>query len=126
MSLSNASVLVCDDSILARKQLKDVISAFSPDVTIKEAANGQEAIDAYKELNPSLVFLDIVMPVKDGIAAVQEIITYDPDADIVIVSSTGTQTQLKNAIEAGAKDFIQKPFSDTQVTKVLAKHLGEE
>ena len=126
MSSMKANVLVCDDSILARKQLKDVIAAFSPDITIKEAANGQEAIDIYKSLNPDIVFLDIVMPVKDGIAAVQEIMEYDEDADIIIVSSTGTQTQLKNAIEAGAKDFIQKPFSDVQVTKVLEKHLGEE
>jgi two-component system chemotaxis response regulator CheY len=126
MSLSNVSILVCDDSILARKQLKDVISAFSNEITIKEAANGQEAIDIYKKLNPNMVFLDIVMPVKDGISAVQEIMEYDDEADIIIVSSTGTQAQLKNAIEAGAKDFIQKPFSDTQVSKVLKNHLGEE
>ena len=66
------------------------------------------------------------MPVKDGISAVQEIIDYDSDAEIIIVSSTGTQTQLKNAIEAGARDFIQKPFSDAQVNKVLKNHLGEE
>lgn len=126
MSLSNVSILVCDDSILARKQLKDVISTFSNEITIKEAANGQEAVDIYKKLNPNMVFLDIVMPVKDGISAVQEIMEYDDDADIIIVSSTGTQAQLKNAIEAGAKDFIQKPFSDTQVNKVLKNHLGEE
>ena len=126
MSLSNVSILVCDDSILARKQLKDVISTFSNEITIKEAANGQEAVDIYKKLNPNMVFLDIVMPVKDGISAVQEIMEYDDDADIIIVSSTGTQAQLKNAIEAGAKDFIQKPFSDTQVNTVLKNHLGEE
>ncbi|MBQ1902379.1 MAG: response regulator [Lachnospiraceae bacterium] len=126
MSLSNVSILVCDDSILARKQLKDVISSFSQEITIKEAANGQEAVDLYKQINPDLIFLDIVMPVKDGISAVQEIIDYDSDAEIIIVSSTGTQTQLKNAIEAGARDFIQKPFSDAQVNKVLKNHLGEE
>ena len=126
MSLSNVSILVCDDSILARKQLKDVISSFSQEITIKEAANGQEAVDLYKQINPDLIFLDIVMPVKDGISAVQEIIDYDSDAEIIIVSSTGTQTQLKNAIEAGARDFIQKPFSDAQVNKVSKNHLGEE
>ncbi len=123
MELKDTTILICDDSILARKQLKDVIEVFSTDITFAEASNGQEAIDKYKEVNPDLVFLDIVMPVKDGNAAVQGIIEYDKDADIVIVSSVGTQSQLKSAIEAGAKDFVQKPISEEQVLKVLSSHL---
>lgn len=123
MELKDTTILICDDSILARKQLKDVIEIFSTDITFAEASNGQEAIDKYKEVNPDLVFLDIVMPVKDGNAAVQGIIEYDKDADIVIVSSVGTQSQLKSAIEAGAKDFVQKPISEEQVLKVLSSHL---
>ncbi len=124
MSESKFTVLISDDSILARKQLKDVIAKVAPDALIEDAKNGQEAIDKFKELHPNLVFLDIVMPVKDGITAVKEIIEYDEDADIIIVSSTGTQTQLKNAIEAGAKDFIQKPFTPDQVEKVIRAHIG--
>ncbi|MBQ1547956.1 MAG: response regulator [Lachnospiraceae bacterium] len=124
MSESKFTVLISDDSILARKQLKDVITKVAPDALIEDAKNGQEAIDKFKELHPNLVFLDIVMPVKDGITAVKEIIEYDEDADIIIVSSTGTQTQLKNAIEAGAKDFIQKPFTPDQVEKVIRAHIG--
>lgn len=123
MDLKDTTILICDDSILARKQLKDVIEVFSSDITFAEAANGQEAIDKYKEVKPDLVFLDIVMPVKDGNAAVQGIIEFDKDADIIIVSSVGTQSQLKSAIEAGAKDFIQKPISEEQVLKVLSSHL---
>lgn len=71
-----------------------------------------------------MVFLDIVMPLKDGIAATKEIISADPDATIIIVSSVGTQMQLKKAIEAGAKDFIQKPISQPQVDRLIEVHLG--
>ena len=124
MSGSKFTVLVSDDSILARKQLKDAINKVIPDAVVEDAKNGQEAVDKFKECHPNLIFLDIVMPVKDGITAVKEIIEYDEDADIIIVSSTGTQTQLKNAIEAGAKDFIQKPFTSDQIEKVLRAHLG--
>ncbi len=118
------SVLISDDSILARKQLKDVISKRIPDVSFIEAANGQEAIDKYKESNPDMVFLDIVMPIKDGIEATKGIIEVNPKADIIIVSSVGTKMQLKAAIEAGARDFIQKPMNPIQVESVLESHLG--
>ena len=126
MTASDTTILICDDSILARKQLSDAILASFPSVKIIEANNGQEAIDVYGKVHPSIVFLDIVMPVKDGIAAVREIIAQDPKADIIIVSSIGTQNQLKDAIESGARDFIQKPFSEAQVKKVLGLHIGEE
>lgn len=118
MLLENAKILIGDDSILARKQLKDVLASLGCTNFI-DAANGQEAIDKYKTEKPDLVFLDIVMPVKDGIAAVTEICETDKDADIIIVSSVGTQTQLKQAIEAGAKDFIQKPLNTDQVEGII-------
>ena len=118
------TILVSDDSILARKQLKDVILRHSPDVTFVEASNGQEAIDLYHETHPDMVFLDIVMPKKDGIEATKGIIAIDDKADIIIVSSVGTKMQLKAAIEAGARDFIQKPMNPSQVESVLESHLG--
>lgn len=118
MTLDNAKILIGDDSILARKQLKDVILSLGTP-TFFEASNGQDSIDVYKRESPDLVFLDIVMPVKDGNAAIREIREYDPNADIIIVSSVGTQSQLKAAIEAGAKDFIQKPLSADQVKRAL-------
>lgn len=117
-------ILVSDDSILARKQLKDVISKHTPDVTFVEASNGQEAIDLFREERPDMVFLDIVMPIKDGIEATRGIIEIDRSADIIIVSSVGTKMQLKAAIEAGARDFIQKPMNPAQVENVLESHLG--
>lgn len=118
MNLNNVKILIGDDSILARKQLKDVLSSFGASNFI-EASNGQDAIDKYLEESPSLIFLDIVMPVKDGITAINEIIAHDPHADIIVVSSVGTQGQLKAAIEAGAHDFIQKPIHNEQVESIL-------
>ena len=106
MRLDNAKILISDDSILARKQLKDFISKYGTP-TFFEASNGQDAIDIYKKEKPDLSFLDIVMPVKDGNAAIREIIDFDKDAEILIVSSVG------------AKDFIQKPLNPEQLHSIL-------
>lgn len=119
--LDNFKVLICDDSILARKQLKDIVSS-SGNPTFIEATDGQDAIDKYKENNPDVVFLDIVMPKKDGNLAIEEIIEYDPNATIIIASSVGTQSQLKCALKAGAKDFIQKPLEKQLVLDVIEKY----
>ena len=123
MGTNNIKILICDDSILARKQLADVIKKFNDKVDIIHGRNGAEAVDLYKSNSPVLVFLDIVMPEKDGIQAVREIMEDDEDANIIIVSSVGTQNQLKAAIEAGARDFIQKPFSEQSIEKILKSYL---
>ncbi len=124
MDLSNKKILISDDSILARKQLKDIINSIGQGAEFIDATNGQEAIDLYKENTPDITFLDIVMPVKDGIEAVKGIMEINSDAQIIIVSSVGTQTQLKAALEAGAKDFIQKPIEASHVETLLQTHLG--
>lgn len=118
MKLEDAKILIGDDSILARKQLKDIISSLGGR-NFLDASNGQEVIDIYKEKSPEVVFLDIVMPVKDGNTAIAEIMEYDPQADIIIVSSVGTQSQLKQAIQLGAKDFLQKPLNRRQIESIL-------
>jgi two-component system chemotaxis response regulator CheY len=120
MSIEDLKILITDDSILARKQLKDIISTLGSPVFV-EATDGQNAIDKYKEEKPDLVFLDIVMPKKDGNAAIQEIMEFDSNANIIIASSVGTQSQLKKALEAGAKDFIQKPLDKDQVIRIVKK-----
>lgn len=119
MKLDDAKILISDDSILSRKQLKDAILALGTPTFI-ETSNGQDAIDSYKSEKPQLVFLDIVMPVKDGNAAIREIREFDPRAEIVIVSSVGTQAQLKAAIKAGAKDFVQKPMNPKQIHSIIS------
>ena len=123
MTIDEGKVLICDDSILARKQIKDII-AIAGAPTIFEASDGEKAIEIYKEHKPDLVFLDIVMPKKDGNITINEIMEFDSDAKIIVVSSVGTHTQLKYALEAGAVDFIQKPINKVQVIDALNKYLG--
>lgn len=118
--MEDVKILICDDSILARKQLKDIIRRCGYD-NFLEAANGEQAISLYKESKPQLVFLDIVMPEKDGVQAVHEIRQFDPEAYIIIVSSVGTKSQLKAAIMEGAHDFIQKPYSSSSIERIVKK-----
>lgn len=122
MDLKDCKILVCDDSILARKQLKDVLTSAGC-CNFFEAKDGQAAIDMYKAEKPDLVFLDIVMPNVDGIEAVKQIMAFDNEATIIMVSSVGTQNQIKASLLEGAKDFIQKPFVATQITNVLKKRV---
>ncbi len=121
--MENVKILICDDSILARKQLKDIIVEHGYQDFL-EASNGQEAIDLYKEQKPELVFVDIVMPVKDGVQAIHEIREFDPEANIIVVSSVGTQTQLRNAIMEGARDFVQKPYTNSGIADILKARFG--
>ncbi len=118
MEQKTMKVLVCDDSILIRKKLKDCLLDCGC-VEVIEALDGQNAIDLYKEHKPNLVFMDIVMPVKTGIEAVKEIVEFDKSAKIVMASSSGTKTHLKNALEAGAYEFIQKPFEESTIKNIL-------
>lgn len=118
MTLESIKILICDDSILARKKLKDFLISIGC-TQILEVVDGQMAVDTYKAEQPDIVFLDIVMPVKNGITAVKEIIAFDPAAHIIMTSSVGTQQNLKEALKAGAKDFIQKPLNNDQIKHVL-------
>lgn len=121
MNLQDLTVLICDDSILFRKQMKDFFTANNCS-SILEVTDGQEAIDAYKENKPDIVFLDIIMPNKTGIEAIKEIISYDPSAYIVMFSSVGTHQYLKDAIMGGAHDFLQKPFDPSLIETILEKY----
>lgn len=121
--MENVKILICDDSILARKQLKDILVEHGYNDFV-EASNGQEAIDLYKEHKPELVFVDIVMPVKDGVQAIHEIREFNPEANIIVVSSVGTQTQLRNAIMEGARDFVQKPYTNSGIADILKARFG--
>lgn len=124
MDITGKKILVCDDSVLARKQLMDAVKEISDGAVFIEGKNGSEAIELYKTEKPDLVFMDIVMPEKDGNAALSEIREFDKDATIIIVSSVGTQEQLKKAIQLGAKDFIQKPFEKNQIKEIIELRLG--
>ncbi|MBC8062564.1 MAG: response regulator [Clostridiaceae bacterium] len=118
MTGSLLKVLVCDDSMLMRKKLKEVLKSCGFE-NVLEAGNGQEAINIYKESKPDLVFMDIIMPVKNGIEAVNEIIGFDKDAKVVMASSAGTKEHVREALKAGAFEFVQKPWETEQIDKIL-------
>jgi len=111
-------VLVCDDSMLMRKKLKEVLKNCGCE-DVLEANDGQAAINMYKENNPDLVFMDIIMPVKNGIEAVKEIIEFDKGAKVVMASSAGTKEHVREAIKVGAFEFVQKPWEKEQINKIL-------
>lgn len=118
MEISDIKVLICDDSTLARKNMTDKLNACGV-TDILVVNDGQSAIDTYKAERPNIVFLDIVMPVKDGITALREITEFDSDAYAVMVSSAGTQVHIREAIKCGARDFLQKPATLEQVQAVI-------
>ncbi|MCD7741231.1 MAG: response regulator [Ruminococcus sp.] len=118
MKIEDMSVLVCDDSMFARKSLCMFLATLGIK-NIYEAADGQQAIDQYSENNPDVVFMDIVMPVVTGIDALKKIKEINDGAKVIMASSVGTQSYLKDAIKAGATDFLQKPITNEQVQKTL-------
>lgn len=116
-------VLVVDDAAFMRMMIKDILTKNDFEI-VGEAANGQEAVDKYKELKPELTTMDITMPEMDGISAVKEIRAIDPAAKIIMCSAMGQQAMVIEAIQAGAKDFIVKPFQPDRVVEAMRKALG--
>ena len=118
--MTNFKVMVCDDSIFVRKKMRDILALLGVNNVI-EAENGQQAVDKYKSENPTLVFMDIIMPEKDGVEALSEIMAFDSGARVVMASSVGTQKNLKDAITAGAYDFLQKPIEAADIARIIKK-----
>lgn len=117
-------VLVVDDAAFMRNMIKDVFLSMPGFTVIGEASNGLEAIEKYNELKPDLVTMDIVMPLKSGIEATREITNSDNDARVVMCSALGQESLVMEAIDAGAKDFIVKPFKAEKVQEVVNRVLG--
>jgi two-component system chemotaxis response regulator CheY len=116
-------VLVCDDAIFMRTMISDILSGAGYEV-VGEAETGLQAIERYRELNPDLVTMDIVMPDMGGIDAVREIVHQDPNAKILMCSAMGQQALVVEAIQAGAKDFVVKPFQPSRVLEAVQRVLG--
>ncbi|GAA0495669.1 chemotaxis protein CheY [Salinibacillus aidingensis] len=115
-------VLVVDDAAFMRMMIKDILEKNDFEV-VGEAQDGNQAVEKYKELEPDLVTLDITMPEKDGITALKEIKESNPDAKIIMCSAMGQQAMVIDAIQAGAKDFIVKPFQSDRVIEAINKTL---
>ena len=116
-------VMVVDDAAFMRMMIKDILTKNDFEV-VGEAGNGAEAVEKYKEVKPDLTTMDITMPEKDGISAVKEIRAFDPSAKIIMCSAMGQQAMVIEAIQAGAKDFIVKPFQPDRVVEAMRKALG--
>ncbi|AIC94821.1 MULTISPECIES: response regulator [Shouchella] len=116
-------ILIVDDAAFMRMMLKDILEKNGFTV-VAEANDGNEALEKYKEFSPDLVTMDITMPDKDGISALKEIKEYDPNASVIMCSAMGQQAMVIDAIQAGAKDFIVKPFQADRVIDAISKAIG--
>ncbi|ONI44517.1 two-component system response regulator [Candidatus Epulonipiscioides gigas] len=117
------NILIVDDAAFMRMMIKDIVSKNGYDVA-GEAENGQIAVAKYKELKPDLVLMDITMPEMDGIQAVKAIKAADPGAKVIMCSAMGQQAMVIEAIQAGAKDFIVKPFQADRILEAIKKVIG--
>ncbi|MGV3465678.1 MAG: response regulator [Heyndrickxia sp.] len=117
-----AKVLVVDDAKFMRVTLTKMLEQGNHEV-IGEAENGRQAIELYQALKPDVVTMDITMPEMTGIEAVKHIINDHPDAKIIMCSSMGQQQMVLSAIEAGAKDYIVKPFDESRVNAAISRIL---
>lgn len=116
-------ILIVDDAAFMRMMIKNILTEAGYEV-VAEAENGKQAVEKYSELRPDLVTMDITMPEMDGISAVREIIGSDGKANIIMCSAMGQQAMVIEAIQAGAKDFIVKPFKPDRVLEAVTKALG--
>ena len=117
-----ARVLVVDDAAFMRKMVSDAFTAGGHEI-VGEAANGVEAFAQFQALKPDVMTLDITMPEKDGLAALKDILAFDPTAKVVMCSALGQESKVLESIKAGAKDFVVKPFQPERVNDAVAKAL---
>jgi two-component system, chemotaxis family, chemotaxis protein CheY len=115
------TVLVVDDAAFMRMMIRDILT--KEGYTIHEAVNGRDAVEKFDELHPDLVTMDITMPEMSGLDALRAIREHDPSARVLMVSAMGQQKMIVEALEAGAMDFLVKPFQPTKVLETVKKCL---
>ncbi len=116
-------VLVTDDALFMRVTLRNILTKGGYEV-VAEAVNGQDSVDKYREHKPDLVTMDITMPEMDGIAALKEIRAINPGAIVIMCTAMGQKGMVMEAVTAGAKDFIVKPFQPDKVLEAVQKLIG--
>lgn len=121
--MTKNGILVVDDAAFMRMMVKDILSKNGFEVA-GEAENGMDAVEKFKELDPDLIIMDITMPEMDGIQAVKEIMKVNNQAKIIMCSAMGQQAMVIEAIQAGAKDFVVKPFQAERIVDSVNKVLG--
>ncbi len=115
-------VLITDDAAFMREMLREIIAEGGYEV-VAEAADGEEALERFNEHHPDVVTLDIVMPGKSGLEVLRELTALDPSACVVMCSALGQEALVMEALEAGAKEYIIKPFKPDQVLGALNEAL---
>lgn len=116
-------ILIVDDAAFMRMMIKNIVTKNGYDV-VGEAENGKQALEMYASANPDVVTMDITMPEMDGIEGVKAIRAIDPSANIIMCSAMGQQSMVMDAIQAGAKDFIVKPFQQDRLLQALERVLS--
>ena len=117
------NILICDDAAFMRMMIKDILTNNGYNV-VGEAENGAKGVEKYNELKPDLVLMDITMPELDGIQALKKIKEMDSSATVIMCSAMGQQAMVIESIQAGAKDFIVKPFQADRVLEAVKKVVG--
>lgn len=110
-------VLIADDSEFMRNLLREILE--EDHTIVGEVENGVEAVEVYDAERPDLVMMDIVMPIRDGIEATDEIKREDPDANVIMCTSVGQEEKMKEAVRAGADGYITKPFQKPSVIEAI-------
>jgi two-component system chemotaxis response regulator CheY len=121
-NIGMAQVMIVDDAAFTRLMLRDIIAANGIEV-VAEASNGVEAVLLFKKLRPDLVIMDIAMPEMDGLAALVRIMKIDPHAMVVMCTALEQHSMALDAIKAGAKDFIVKPFNKDRIVEIIHRFL---
>jgi len=116
------TVMLVDDAAFMRMMLKDILGNNGYQI-VGEAENGMVAVEKHAELKPDITIMDITMPEMDGLQAVKEIRSKDPQAKVIMCSAMGQQAMVIEAIQSGAKDFVVKPFQAERVLEAVAKAL---
>ncbi|MBI3535109.1 MAG: response regulator [Deltaproteobacteria bacterium] len=119
------TVLVVDDITFVRKTLIEILQKSHLQV-VGEAEDGEKAVELYRKLQPDIVTMDIVMPEMSGIEAARKILKIDKNAKIVMISALGQENLVMEAINAGVKDYILKPFSEEEILKTIEKALTSD
>jgi two-component system chemotaxis response regulator CheY len=110
-------VLIADDSEFMRNLLREILE--DDHTIVGEVENGVEAVEVYNDQTPDLVMMDIVMPIRDGIEATDEIKSSNPEANVIICTSVGQEEKMKEAVRAGADGYITKPFQKPSVMEAI-------
>ena len=118
-----AKVLIVDDAPFIRASLKAMLERNGFEIA-GEAVDGVDGIEKYKLVTPDIVTMDITMPEMDGVESLKEILKYDPNAKVIMLSAIGQENMIKRAVVNGAKSFVVKPFKEEKLIQTLTKVLS--